>query len=369
MSDVTEPDPRGTPRTPRASGVAATGGPRSRAAGTAKTGGLREVARRAGVSVTTASHALNGVGRVGAETRERVLAVAAEIGYRANPNARGLRGARTGLLGLTHRSAVEGGVTDIEYFVKIVNAATWTAMAHDYSLVLVPPSLDGRPFESLPLDGTIVIDPLTDDPLLTRLSGMGVPVVTTGRDLARKDAFPWVDNELSTCALAAFDHLAATGARRIGLLTGSTGQSYDEDAARAYRDWCARTGNPVLIDRAEPGTDSTDAARRLLDRPDRPDALYVVMEKFGFATLAVCRELGLGVPEDVQIVVGADGEFARSARPALTALDLAPEEIGKQAAQLLIELVQGGGAVAEGRPLHRLVPATLLRRASTREPS
>ncbi|MER6499329.1 hypothetical protein ABT218_08040 [Streptomyces sp. NPDC001455] len=86
--------------------------------------------------------------------------------------------------------------------------------AHDYSLVLVPPSLDGCPFDSLPLDGTIVIDPLTDDPLLGRLSGMGVPVVTTGRDLSRKDAFPWVDNELSTCAVAALDHLAATGARR-----------------------------------------------------------------------------------------------------------------------------------------------------------
>ncbi|MEU6843832.1 LacI family DNA-binding transcriptional regulator [Streptomyces sp. NPDC046716] len=348
MSDVTQPKRGGTPR-----------------GASAKGGGLREVARRAGVSVTTASHALNGVGRVGAETRERVLAVATEIGYRANPNARGLRGARTGLLGLTHRTAVEGGITDIEYFVKIVNAATWTAMAHDYSLVLVPPSLDGRPFDTLPLDGTIVIDPLTDDPLLTRLSGMGVPVVTTGRDLSRKDAFPWVDNELSTCATAALDHLAATGARRIGLLTGSTGQSYDEDAARAYRDWCERTGNPVLMDRAEPGTDSTEAAQRLLARPDRPDALYVVMEKFGFATLAVCRELGLRVPEDVQIMVGADGEFARSARPALTALDLAPEEIGKQAAELLIGLVQDP-ARAGADPGHRLVQATLLPRDSTR---
>ncbi|MFF3734356.1 LacI family DNA-binding transcriptional regulator [Streptomyces sp. NPDC002476] len=356
MSDVTEPTGLGEP------GNAGAG---SRAPGAPKGGGLREVARRAGVSVTTASHALNGVGRVGAETRERVLAVAAEIGYRANPNARGLRGARTGLLGLTHRTAVEGGITDIEYFVKIVNAATWTAMAHDYSLVLVPPSLDGRPFDSLPLDGTIVIDPLTDDPLLGRLSGMGVPVVTTGRDLSRKDAFPWVDNELSTCAVAALDHLAATGARRIGLLTGSTGQSYDEDAAEAYRDWCGRTGRPLLMDRAESGTDSTAAAHRLLARPDRPDALYVVMEKFGFATLAVCRELGLGVPGDVQIVVGADGEFARSARPELTALDLAPEEIGRQAAELLIDVIRRPPP-AGARPEHRLVPARLLPRASTR---
>ncbi|MFF9077374.1 LacI family DNA-binding transcriptional regulator [Streptomyces sp. NPDC014646] len=356
MSDVTEPTGPGRPRNARAA---------SRTPGAPKGGGLREVARRAGVSVTTASHALNGVGRVGAETRERVLAVAAEIGYRANPNARGLRGARTGLLGLTHRTAVEGGITDIEYFVKIVNAATWTAMAHDYSLVLVPPSLDGRPFDSLPLDGTIVIDPLTDDPLLGRLSGMGVPVVTTGRDLSRKDAFPWVDNELSTCAVAALDHLAATGARRIGLLTGSTGQSYDEDAADAYRDWCGRTGRPVLMDRAESGTDSTAAARRLLARTDRPDALYVVMEKFGFATLAVCRELGLGVPDDVQIVVGADGEFARSARPELTALDLAPEEIGRQAAELLIDVIRRPPP-AGARPEHRLVPARLLPRASTR---
>ncbi|MFE7111634.1 LacI family DNA-binding transcriptional regulator [Streptomyces sp. NPDC057575] len=355
MSDVTEPHgshgPHGADRKPGRRGA---GG-----------GGLREVARRAGVSVTTASHALNGVGRVGADTRERVLAVARDLGYRANPNARGLRGARTGLIGLTHRTAIEGGITDIEYFVKIVNAATWTAMDRDYSLVLVPPSLDGRPFESLPLDGTIVIDPLTDDPLLTRLSAMGVPVVTTGRDLSRKDAFPWVDNELSTCAQAALDHLAATGAQRVGLLTGSTGQSYDEDAARAYRDWCARTGRPVLLDHAEPGTDSTAAARRLLTRPDRPDALYVVMEKFGFATLAVCRELGLSVPEDVQIVVGADGEFARSSRPPLTALDLAPESIGRQAAELLMDVI-GNPPEPGAAPEHRLVPAKLLERESTR---
>ncbi|MYR57450.1 substrate-binding domain-containing protein, partial [Streptomyces sp. SID625] len=182
---------------------------------------------------------------------------------------------------------------------------------------------------------------------------------------SRKDTFPSVDNELSTCAVSAFDHLAATGARRIGLLTGSTGQSYDEDAASAYRDWCARAGRPVLMDRAEPGTDSTAAARRLLTRPGRPDALYVVMEKFGFAAVAVCRELGLTVPDDVQIVVGADGEFARGARPALTALDLAPEEIGRQAAELLIDVIRHPPAPGTA-PRHRLVPAKLLPRASTR---
>ncbi|MCN9243469.1 substrate-binding domain-containing protein [Streptomyces sp. RY43-2] len=136
------------------------------------------------------------------------------------------------------------------------------------------------------------------------------------------------------------------------------------DAARAYVDWCERTGRPVLMDRAESGTASTAAAHRLLTRPDRPDAVYVVMEKFGFATLAVCRELGLAVPEDVQIVVGADGEFARSARPELTALDLAPEEIGRQAAELLIDVIRNP-ARAGARPRHRLVAATLLPRAST----
>ncbi|CAM5284134.1 LacI family transcriptional regulator [Streptomyces spiroverticillatus] len=332
------------------------------ASGNKPKGGLREVARLAGVSVTTASHALNGVGRVGADTRARVLAVAEEIGYRANPSARGLRRARTGLLGITHRTAIEGGITDIEYFVKIVNAATWTALSHGYSLVLVPPSLDGRPFDDLPLDGTIVIDPLTGDPLLTRLSQMGVPVVTTGRDLERRDEFSWVDNELSTCAIAALDHLESTGARRIALLTGSTGQSYDQDAKAAYLAWTKERGLPQITAEAAPGTDAAQAARELLDCAERPDALYVVLEKFGFAAAGVCRQLGLRIPEDVQVVVGADGEFARQADPRLTALDLHPEEIGREAAELLIRTVEKKVVGVE----RRLVAARLLERGSTR---
>ncbi|MFF3631572.1 LacI family DNA-binding transcriptional regulator [Streptomyces sp. NPDC002164] len=328
------------------------------------TDGLREVSRRAGVSVTTASHALDGVGRVGAETRQRVLAVAAEVGYRANPNARGLRGARTGLLGPTHRTAVEGGITDIEYFVKIVNAVTWTAMR-----TTTPSCSSRRPWTGAPSTRCRWTAPSSSTRSPTIRCSAASPAWASpssppGVTCPARTPSP---GSTTSCPPAPSppSTISPPPAPAARLLTGSTGQSYGEDAADAYRDWCGRTGRPVLMDRAESGTDSTAAAHGLPARPDRPDALYVVMEKFGFATLVVCRELGLGVPDDVQIVVGADGEFARSARPELTALDLAQEEIGRQAAELLIDVIRRPPP-AGARPGHRLVPARLLPRASTR---
>src|SRR5690606_24208267 len=101
---------------------------------------IKEVARAAGVSVTTVSHVLNDKGRLNAETRERVCRIAAELGYRPNSAARNLVGKRTGLLGLalSPGSSATLGLGDLEYFAQLMLGATTAALKHGYALVLTP---------------------------------------------------------------------------------------------------------------------------------------------------------------------------------------------------------------------------------------
>src|SRR5215470_13924142 len=121
---------------------------------------IHDVAKAAGVSVTTVSHALNGKGRVDPQTRARVARVVRRLGYRANRHARGLRSGRSGSLGL-----------------------------------LLPVSGDARSDETLRLDfymrlagdGAIVADPSPDDKRVKALKALGLPVVTIGRGLGRPD--------------------------------------------------------------------------------------------------------------------------------------------------------------------------------------
>lgn len=328
---------------------------------------IRDVSREAGVSVTTVSHALNGVGRVDASTRARVASAAQRLGYRANPVARHLRGGRTGILAVTN-CLPEGapyGLSDLDYLMRVVTAATGLALSRTYSLILMPPVSDPLALEDLPVDGVIVIDPVAGDELLERLAAAGTPAVTVGRDAAAGAGSEWwVDNDIPACARAVLDHLAGAGARRVALLTGPSEQSYVLETRQTYERWVVERGGVPLVGelRAPFGERAAYAAAdALLARPDRPDAIYAVLERFALRALAAAENLGLRVPEDVRIATGSDSEAARAAHPPLTALDLHPNRIGHAAVEMLIARVEG----REPAERRRLIDATLAVRGST----
>jgi len=327
---------------------------------------IRDVSREAGVSVTTVSHALNGVGRVGNGTRERVVSAARRLGYRANPIARHLRGGRTGILAVTN-CLPEGapyGLSDLNYLMRVVTAATAFALSHSYSLILMPPASDPLALDDLPVDGVIVIDPLVDDALLARLAETATPAVTVGRDTAGAESDWWVDNDIPDSTRAVLDHLAEAGARRVALLTGPAEQSYAIETRQTYERWIVQRGGTPLVGELRPPFDERAAyaaAHELLVRPDRPDAVYAALERFALRALAAAEDLGLRVPRDVRIATGSDSDAARAAHPPLTALDVHPTEIGHAAAEMLVARVEG----REPAERHRLLEATLEVRSST----
>jgi DNA-binding LacI/PurR family transcriptional regulator len=336
-----------------------------------RTAGIEDVARQAGVSRTTVSHALNGKGRVSAETRLRVEQAARALGYRGNAIARRLAsGARGGVLAL-HVAARESPtvVSDVEYFTVLMSAAATAALSHGYWLTLAPVSATEDMWNSLPTDGVIIVDPLINDPLVRAFEDRDVPVVTVGRSsLELNDRRGWIDNDHNAGTRAMLEHLRDQGAGSIALITGPEMNSYTLDTRNAYQDWLGKHGEEATFYTAGSGLSEEagyEITAKMFAGGWRPDAIYATVDRLALGSLHAIKDHGLSVPEDILLSSLSDSQSARLARPPLTALDLHPELVGRWAAEMLIALVEGGRI----RSRHRLVPAQVVQRRSTQAPS
>jgi DNA-binding LacI/PurR family transcriptional regulator len=316
--------------------------------------GIRDVAREAGVSITTVSHALNEKGGVSEATRLRVREVAERLGYRPDPRGRQLASGRTGLIALTV-SLPDGVHAPVEEFLHnahLIDAATATAIARGLALVVVPAG-EATIWDRLPLDGLIVVDPVPDDPSVRELRNRALPIVTVGKlpegDLDTRV----VDNDYTTGTVAMLEHLVGAGARRVGMVALSVGESYETESIAAYRSWAAgRDMDPWIhttehVDWASPrawgALDEIARATAVacLDAPDAPDALYCLSESYAIALLAVCKERGVDVPGDVMVATLADRGLTERTTPPLTSLELFPRDLGTAAAEMVAGLVDG----------------------------
>lgn len=328
--------------------------------------GIKEVAAAAGVSVTTVSHALNNKGRLPEATRQRVRAIADQLGYKANATARNLVVGRTGLIGLvvSQHGGPPFAVTDFAYFGQLMLAASTAAIGEGYALVLAPADGALAPQGGIAVDGAIIVDPVRDDPLVGALARAGITVVTTGRMLG-DDRSCWVDNDHIAGTRAVLDHLQRSGAERIALMTSPLEISYTFDVERAYREWCARARVEPLVKAPELGLSERAgyaAAGELLSLPEPPDAIFATYDRLAYGTLLAAEARGVRVPEDLLLATTAtESQAPEQARPALTTLNLHPAEIGRAAASLLIALLDD-----EEPARHVVVPHRVVARSSTR---
>jgi DNA-binding LacI/PurR family transcriptional regulator len=331
-----------------------------------RTAGIEDVARQAGVSPTTVSHALNGKGRVSEETRLRVAEAAKALGYRGSAIARRLAsGARGGVLALQVAARDSPTVvSDVEYFTILMMATATAALSQGYWLTLAPVSATEDIWNSLPADGVILVDPLIDDPLVRAFEDRDVPVVTVGRSSLEVNGGGWVDNDHIAGTHAILEHLRGQGADSIALIIGPERNSYTLDARNAYQDWASARGAETRIYVAGSGLSEYagyEATVKMFAEGWRPDAIYATVDRLALGSLRAIKDQGLSVPEDILLAGLSDSESARSARPPLTVLALHPDQVGQGAAEMLIALVEG----RKTGPRHRLIPAQVVARRST----
>jgi DNA-binding LacI/PurR family transcriptional regulator len=322
---------------------------------------IRDVARAAGVSTTTVSDAVTGRGRISQATRDRVAQVAAELGYVAHPNARWLRSGRTGAVGLYLPERTAGW----EYYMRLALGAADEAFSHEMALTLVPTWPEQHAGPPLHVDGVIVSDPVLGSPMMARLGGLGVPVVTCERDVTPgAEHAGRVEGDHQAGIRTVLDHLSEQGARRIAVLCPPEDTSYGLDVRLGHARWCAERGLPTLLYEVPfdaPAEAVTRATRAALTAHPRPDAVIAVPEGGVGPCMEAIRGAGLEFPRDILLASYVDDLFLASLPVPVTAVDLKPTLMGQQAARLLADIIEG--RATRGQVLQ--IPTELHVRAST----
>jgi len=332
---------------------------------------IADVARAAGVSAAVVSYTLNGRPGVADGTRERVLRVAEEFGWRPSAAARSLRSApRTAGLVLPAAGGVPGGVLGGEAGLPRFVAALQAAVRERGVEVLLHVAADDDAAVSACRDwwaerrvsGVIVPDVRRDDARLAGMAEVGVPVV--GLDAA-PDGLPdagtaavWADESAAFAGLGG--HLTALGHRRLAWVTAGRGLAVAAAREAALAAAAERAGGELRVEAVADRTGAAAATRRLLEAGDRPTAIVLDDDVAATAALDVARRLGVDVPWELSVTSAADSARCGLVTPSLTALSRDGAAYGTAAGALLLDVLDGRPATS------RQVPTPVLRpRGST----
>jgi LacI family transcriptional regulator len=306
---------------------------------------LIEVAERAGVSLTTASKAINGKNRVSETTRARVIAAARELSFTPSPIARGLTGGRTSTVGLivadsmTHRFAVpimlgaEAALGEIDLSMITCDARGDQARSRELAQMLAARKVDGL---------LIVGDNNAVTASVTRMAD--VPVVYVYGESDDPGDVVHMPDDGAGIGLA-IDHLAAIGRRRIVHLTGpapATAVAHRvAGLAARLREHRLDLAAPVRYGKWSQRW-ARAAATSLLRQDLDIDAVLCGSDQLASGVLVALDELGLRVPDDVA-VTGYDNwdVFALETEPQLTTVDMNLEALGAAAARDLFTIIDG----------------------------
>ena len=309
---------------------------------------IKEVAQHAGVSLGTVSNVLNRPEMVAEATRKRVLDAIAALGYVRNDSARQLRAGRSRTIAIV--------VLDVAnpFFTDVVRGAEQVVEEAGSMLVVCNSGEDAaredRHLELLEEQrvGGILITPVKDDrqPVLNRLIERGIPVVLVDRGAGTASRCSVaVDDELG--GRPAVGHLLERGHRRIGYVGGPFGIAQVADRYAGASAAAAVHPDAELIKAETPNltvASGRRAARELVSLPAgrRPTAIFCANDLLALGVLQEITAQDLRVPDDVAIIGYDDIEFAGAAAVPLSSVRQPREQLGRTAAELLLEEAREG---------------------------
>ena len=330
---------------------------------------IRDVAKAAGVSIAVVSYALNGRPGVSATTRDRVLRVADEYGWRPSASARSVRsGPRA--VGLAV-SPEPGSLARAGAFLDFLNAASEVVATGGLTLamqvvdsVAVAAETYRQWWAERRFDLVIVPDLLADDPRVGVLRRIGAPAVLLGsREVAEGLANVCFDEAESRARVATY--LLELGHRRIAAVTEPASVHRTRVRVAALRRTVELHGG-ALSHHATNATGEEAAAvtRTLLTGPEPPSAIIFDTDVMAAVGLDVALRLGLEVPWDVSILAASDSTLCRLATPAITTLLLPMVELGTATGLAVLAVLAGETGVSTVVPVSGLAV-----RGSTGPPS
>jgi LacI family repressor for deo operon, udp, cdd, tsx, nupC, and nupG len=308
--------------------------------------GIKDIAAKAGVSIATVSHAFRNPARVSDATREKVLATAREVGYSPNRLAASLRTSRSGNIVAIIPDIANG------FNSAIIKAIEKVAHTNGYSVLLgdTQGMADReREFASMTrsqqADGIVLMSHRVPFDAAANGRWVGLPPMVSACEYSGYDDFPSTGIDDRKAAIDATRHLIDYGHRDIALITGEIETSSSRDRVKGFRDAMSDAGLPVRARLIMTGEYSASWGERatalLLQRKVRPTAIFCFSDEIALGSMFALRQQGFNVPRDMSVMGFDNIQFAAYFAPPLTTVAQPREEIGKLAADLLFDLING----------------------------
>lgn len=304
---------------------------------------IKDVAKAAGVSLSTASYALNGSSKISEATRNKVLEVARRLNYQKNGLATDLKRSSTKTIALI-LSDMSG-----PYYTELIRGVQETALENGYDLIACS-SFGGNESTAIKflrekrVDGVIIsAHNLQDEPIL-QSARPSFPIVVLDRYLQSEHIYNvLVDNERG--GYLATEHLIQNGCKRIAHIS-NTSNSYDHKLRykgymQALRDYNLESPSNLNINGKFTIDGGYTATKLLIAQSNLPDAIFYGNDEMAIGGVKAFKEAGIRVPEDISIIGFDDIYLVEHMNPPLTTIRQPKYEAGSLAAHLILQLLDG----------------------------
>lgn len=296
---------------------------------------IRDVAKHAGVSITTASYVLNNTGNISEATRLRVLEAAEKLNYHPNAFARHLKKVKTRTIGVFITRF--GGA----FYEEILEGIHSVILETDYELIVSPETRSPRRLlHYRQVDGAIVFDSKIPDVSVLKLASRRFPIVVLDRLLQNDFILPLLlDNAQGV--REAFQHLYSQSARRIAFVAGAPDSLDNAERMETFLAEAKRHNLTVPVYQGNFTEQSGyEAAQTVFHSGELPEAVFCANDQMAIGFLRAMKERGLQAPADIAVVGFDDIPIARYMQPSLSTVGASRFEWGAAATRQLLDFLE-----------------------------
>ena len=308
---------------------------------------IKDIAERAGVSKGAVSYALNGRPGVSDDTRDRIVAIANELGWYPNRAARALSAARADACGLVLARPARTIALEpffMEFIAGVESELATRSIALTLQLVRdvhEEIAVYRRWFGEHRVDGVLVVDLRLEDPRIDELVRIGLPAVVVGGPL-EGDILPAIWHNEAAVVTEATRYLAALGHTRIAHVCGVAHFVHTQQRVKAFLDSIRELGlEGETVETDYSAESGARATRKLLSSPAPPSAILFDSDLLAVTGLGVAQQMGFSVPDDVSIIGWDDSLISQVVHPPLTAITRDITAYGVEAARHLLAAIDG----------------------------
>lgn len=308
---------------------------------------ISDVAEALGVSKTTVSRAISGKGRIGKDTRARVLAYIEEHNYKPNVLAKGLAQLKTYNIGVMLPE--DYTVVDLPFFQSCLIGIEETAISMDYDILLTMSrgrdcAQLARMVENHKVDGVILMRTFMEDAHVEYLMSQSIPFVTVGS--SNYDGVVQVDNDHRGACRELVSILLMKGMKKIGLIGGIEAHVVTQSRLQGYLDAHAQAGVPVNENIVYVNVEKEIMIERAVEKllAEQVDCIACMDDAVCIHVLNKLRREKIAIPGQIRVASFYDSSILENNLPSITSLSFNARELGTVTCKILMELIDGNTA-------------------------